>query len=276
MSVGFGSLQMNRELGLSAAAFGFGAGIFFIGSLIVEIHSNTMLRRVGARIWISRIVISWGVVAMAMMLARGPKRFYLLRFLLGVAEAGFFPGIIFYLTYGFPARERAHAVSMFMTATQIAGVIAGPLSGVLLSIRGVWHLSGWQWLFLAEGLPAVILGVAAALYLPDGPEDARWLSPAQRKSLAIALALDRENRRTHDNHTLLNALTNGRGWPLAMLYFTIVFGHYGIALWLPQILNGVGGLSDLPVGLPWAVPFIVAALTLVIVSKHSDFNREHR
>ena len=276
INVGFASLQMNRELGLSAAAFGFGAGIFFIGYFIFEIPSNLMLRRVGARIWISRIVISWGVVAMAMMLARGPKSFYLLRFLLGVAEAGFFPGIIFYLTYWFPARERAHAVSMFMTATQIAGVIAGPLSGVLLSMRGVWHLSGWQWLFLAEGLPAVILGVAAALYLPDGPEDARWLSPAQRKSLAIALALDRENRRRHDNHTLLNALTNGRVWLLAMLYFTIVFGHYGIALWLPQILKGFGGLSDLRVGLLSSIPFIVAAVTMVIVAKHSDLKGERR
>jgi nitrate/nitrite transporter NarK len=140
----------------------------------------------------------------------------------------------------------------------------------------VWHLSGWQWLFLAEGLPAVILGVAAALYLPDGPEDARWLSPAQRKSLAIALALDRENRRTHDNHTLLNALANGRVWLLAMLYFTIVFGHYGIALWLPQILKGFGGLSDLRVGLLSSIPFIVAAVTMVIVAKHSDLKGERR
>src|SRR6202023_489194 len=182
----------------------FGARLFFIGFFKFEIPSKPLLQRLGARIWISRIVISWGVVAMAMVLARGAKSFYLLRFLLGVAEAGFFPGIIFYLTRWFPARERAHAISMFMTATQIAGVIAGPFSGVLLSMRGVWHLSGWQWLFLAEGLPAVILGMVAILYLPDGPEDARWLSPTERKSLAITLALERESRRTRDNHTLIN------------------------------------------------------------------------
>ena len=144
INVGFASLQMNRELGLSEAAFGFGAGVFFIGYFVFEVPSNLMLQRIGARVWISRIMLSWGAVAMAMMLARGARSFYLLRFLLGVAEACFFPGIIFYLTHWFPARERAHAVSMFMTATQIAGVIAGPFSGVLLSMRGVWHLSGWQ------------------------------------------------------------------------------------------------------------------------------------
>jgi sugar phosphate permease len=165
---------------------------------------------------------------------------------------------------------------MFMTATQIAGVIAGPFSGVLLSMRGVWHLSGWQWLFLAEGLPAVILGIVAMLYLPDGPEDAPWLSPAERKSLAITLALERESRRTRDNHTLINALTNGRVWLLALLYFTIVFGHYGITLWLPQILKGFGGLSDLRVGLLSSIPFMAAAVTMVIVAKHSDATRERR
>jgi MFS transporter, ACS family, tartrate transporter len=276
INVGFASLQMNRELGLSEAAFGFGAGVFFIGYFVFEVPSNLMLQRIGARVWISRIMLSWGAVAMAMMLARGPRSFYLLRFLLGVAEAGFFPGIIFYLTHWFSARERAHTVSMFMTATQVAGVISGPLSGALLGMRGVWGLSGWQWLFLAEGLPAVILGLVVALYLPDGPEYAPWLSPGERKSLAAALAIEREGRRTWNNHTLANALANGRVWLLALLYFTIVFGHYGIALWLPQIIKGFGGMSDLRVGMLSSIPFIAAAITMVIVAKHSDSRDERR
>jgi MFS transporter, ACS family, tartrate transporter len=276
INVGFASLQMNHELGLSEAAFGFGAGVFFIGYFIFEIPSNLMLQRIGARIWISRIMLSWGLVAMAMMLARGTKSFYFLRFLLGVAEAGFFPGIIFYLTHWFPARERARAVSTFMTATQIAGVISGPLSGALLGMRGVWGLSGWQWLFLVEGLPAVILGFAVAMYLPDTPEEVNWLNPAERRSLAAALALDGESRRSWNNPTLGRALANSRVWLLALLYFTIVFGHYGIALWLPQIIKGLGGLSDLRVGLLSAIPFMTAAITMVIVARHSDFTGERR
>jgi ACS family tartrate transporter-like MFS transporter len=276
INVGFASLQMNHELGLSEAAFGFGAGVFFIGYFIFEIPSNLMLQRIGARIWISRIMLSWGLVAMAMMLARGTKSFYFLRFLLGVAEAGFFPGIIFYLTHWFPARERARAVSTFMTATQIAGVISGPLSGALLGMRGVWGLSGWQWLFLVEGLPAVILGFAVAMYLPDTPEEVNWLNPAERRFLAAALALDGESRRSWNNPTLGRALANSRVWLLALLYFTIVFGHYGIALWLPQIIKGLGGLSDLRVGLLSAIPFMTAAITMVIVARHSDFTGERR
>jgi len=276
INVGFASLQMNRELGLSEAAFGFGAGVFFIGYFVFEVPSNLMLQRIGARVWISRIMLSWGVVAMAMMLARGTKSFYLLRFLLGVAEAGFFPGIIFYLTHWFPARERARSVSMFMTATQVAGVISGPVSGALLGMRGVWGLSGWQWLFLAEGLPAVILRIAVALYLPNGPEDASWLNADERKSLAAGLALEREGRKTWNNHTLAYALANARVWLLALLYFTIVFGHYGIALWLPQIIKGFGGMSDLRVGMLSSIPFIAAAITMVVVAKHSDSRNERR
>src|SRR6516165_4746894 len=207
INVGFAALQMNRELGLSEAVFGLGAGIFFLGYFVFEIPSNLVLQRLGARIWISRIMISWGVAAIAMMFTRGARSFYLLRFLLGAAEAGFFPGIIFYLTHWFPSRERARAVSLFMTATQVAGIIGGPLSGLLLAMSGVWHLAGWQWLFLAEGIPAVILGAAAAKYLPDTPEHARWLNPSERTTLTAQLALERESGRSH--HTLRAALSSG-------------------------------------------------------------------
>jgi ACS family tartrate transporter-like MFS transporter len=274
INVGFAALQMNRQLGLSEAVFGFGAGIFFIGYFLLEIPSNLVLQRVGARVWISRIMVSWGVVAIAMMFTRGAKSFYLLRFLLGAAEAGFFPGIIFYLTYWFPSQERARAVSLFMTATQIAGVIGGPLSGVLLSMNGAWHLAGWQWLFLAEGIPAVILGAATAIYLPDTPERARWLNSDERKIIAARLELERESRRS--SHTLSAALASGNVWLLALLYFTLVFGHYGIAIWLPQILKGFGGISDLRVGILSSLPFMTAAIVMVMVAKHSDSIEERR
>jgi MFS transporter, ACS family, tartrate transporter len=273
INVGFAALQMNRELGLSEAVFGFGAGIFFIGYFVLEIPSNLVLQWLGARIWISRIMVSWGVAAIAMMFTRGARSFYLLRFLLGAAEAGFFPGIIFYLTHWFPSRERARAISLFMTATQIAGVVGGPLSGVLLAMNGMWHLAGWQWLFLAEGMPAVVLGVAAAKYLPEAPEDAPWLNCAERSILKARLALERESR---SNNTLRGALSNRNVWLLALLYFAIVFGHYGIALWLPQILKSFGGMSDLRVGLLSSIPFLTAAVVMVIVAKHSDSNEERR
>ncbi|MBV8054892.1 MAG: MFS transporter [Deltaproteobacteria bacterium] len=274
INVGFAALQMNRELGFSEAVFGFGAGIFFIGYFVLEIPSNLILQRLGARVWISRIMISWGVVAIAMMFTRGARSFYLLRFLLGAAEAGFFPGIIFYLTHWFPSRERARAISLFMTATQIAGVVSGPLSGVLLAMNGVWHLAGWQWLFFAEGIPALVLGAAAAKYLPDAPAHASWLNSYEQNILTARLALERESRPS--NHTLRGALSNGNVWLLALLYFTVVFGHYGIALWLPQILKGFGGMSDLQVGMLSAVPFLTAAIVMVIVAKHSDAHEERR
>jgi ACS family tartrate transporter-like MFS transporter len=209
-----------------------------------------------------------------MMFTRGARSFYLLRFLLGAAEAGFFPGIIFYLTHWFPSRERARAVSLFMTATQVAGVVGGPLSGVLLALNGCWHVAGWQWLFLAEGLPAVVLGVAAAKYLPDGPQHASWLNAEERRLVEARLALERRERQS--KHTLGAALSSGTVWLLAILYFTIVFGHYGIALWLPQILKGFGGMSDLRVGMLSALPFLTAAITMVVVAKHSDSKNERR
>lgn len=274
INVGFAALQMNQQMGLSPAVFGFGAGIFFIGYFVLEIPSNLILQRLGARIWISRIIISWGIAAIAMMFTRGARSFYVLRFLLGAAEAGFFPGVIFYLTHWFPSRERARAISLFMMATQIAGVVGGPLSGVLLALNGCCHLAGWQWLFLAEGLPAIVLGVAAAEYLPDTPEDASWLNSEERMLLQARLALERKERQSKD--TLRAALSSGTVWLLAVLYFAIVFGHYGIALWLPQILKGFGGLSDLRVGMLSAVPFLTAAIIMVAVAKHSDSKNERR
>jgi ACS family tartrate transporter-like MFS transporter len=190
VNVGFAALEMNRDLGFSPAVYGFGAGIFFIGYSLFEVPSNLILARVGARRWIARIMITWGLIAAGMMFVRGPLSFYLLRFLLGIAEAGFFPGIIFYLSGWFPAEARARAIARFMTAIPVSGMIGGPISGALLGLGGRLGLTGWQWLFLLEGLPAVLLGVAVLRFLPDRPEVARWLAPDQRTWLARASPLN--------------------------------------------------------------------------------------
>jgi MFS transporter, ACS family, tartrate transporter len=273
INVGFAALQMNRDLGLGAAAFGLGAGLFFIGYFLFEIPANLIMERVGARAWIARIMISWGVVAMAMAAVRGARGFYLLRFALGAAEAGFFPGIILYLTRWFPARDRAHAIALFMTASALAGVIGGPVSGALLAASGLMGLSGWQWLFILEGLPAVILGVVVWLYLPNGPEDARWLTQSERELLAQSLAGERKHQM---EQSLIGALTAGRVWLLSALYFTIVTGLYGVTMWLPQIVKGLGALNDLVVGFISAIPFLAAAGAMVKVGQSSDRRGERR
>src|SRR3954471_4320638 len=218
INVGFAALQMNQALGFSATTYGLGAGIFFLGYVLFEIPSNVILARVGARRWIARIMISWGLVSSAMMFVRSAPAFYALRFLLGAAEAGFFPGIIFYLTRWFPVRERARTIAAFMTATLIAGVVGGPLSGALLLLDGVGGLAGWQWLFLLEGIPAVVLGVVVLKVLAEQPRDAAWLDAGERASLAACLE---EDARRQTDETTRGALGNARTWLLAVVYFTI-------------------------------------------------------
>jgi len=273
INVGFAALRMNHDLGLGDAAFGLGAGLFFIGYFLFEIPSNLILERVGARAWIARIMISWGVLAMATAAVRSASSFYVLRFLLGAAEAGFFPGIILYLTYWFPPREQARAIALFMTASALAGVIGGPLSGALLGTDGMLGLAGWQWLFILEGLPSVLLGVGVWFNLPDGPRDARWLSAEEKLLLAQSLA--REAARGREQ-TLIGGLTGARVWLMALLYFAIVTGLYGVTMWLPQIVKGLGALDNLEVGLVSAVPFLAAAVTMVAVGQSSDRRGERR
>ena len=180
VNVGFAALQMNSDLGFSSAAFGFGSGVFFLGYCLFEVPSNLILHRVGARRWISRIMISWGAISTALMFVRAAPTFYVLRFLLGAAEAGFFPGVVYYLSHWYPERERARAIAAFMTAVPVSGVIGGPLSGALLTLNGLFGLAGWQWLFLVQGFPAILLGVIVLLYLDERPEEARWLSSVER------------------------------------------------------------------------------------------------
>ncbi|BBL79845.1 MFS transporter [Rubrobacter xylanophilus] len=276
VNVGYAALQMNEDLGFSDAVYGLGAGIFFIGYLLFEVPSNLILERVGARVWIARIMITWGLISSAMFLVQGPVSFYVLRFLLGVAEAGFFPGMILYLTYWFPARERAKMVALFMTAVAVAGVIGGPLSGWLLTFDGVFGLEGWQFLFLAEGIPAILLGFVVLAYLPDGPAQARWLEPEERRWLEETLERENEIKRTHGEHTLRRAMTNGRVWLLSLVYFGIVTSLYGISFWLPTIIEEFSGLEEFLVGLLSAIPYLAAAVGMVVFAWHSDRTGERR
>jgi ACS family tartrate transporter-like MFS transporter len=274
VNVGFAALQMNAALGLTPAVFGLGAGIFFLGYTLFEIPSNLLMQRFGARVWIARIMISWGLVSAGMMFVQGPASFYLLRLLLGIGEAGFFPGVILYLTCWFPAAERARAVASFMTATAIAGVVGGPISGALLLLDGVGGLGGWQWLFLLEGLPAVALGLVVLKVLPNGPADASWLPAEERQAILARLA--EEHGAAGTTHDLRSALTSGRVWLLGAVYFCVVCGLYGISFWLPQILRSLAGWGDLRIGLMSALPYLVAAVTMVVAAAHSDRTGERR
>jgi MFS transporter, ACS family, tartrate transporter len=276
INVGFAALEMNRALRLSDTVFGLGAGLFFVGYFLFEIPSNLILTRVGARRWIARIMVSWGAMAIAMAFVRGAASFYTMRILLGVAEAGFFPGIILYLTYWFPPREQARAIATFMTATAIAGVIAGPVSGALLTMHGFAGLAGWQWLFVVEGAPAVLLGFVVARWLPDGVADARWLLERERDALATLLDAERKRTQASRGHQLSDAFRSGKVWTLAAIYFTVVLSLYGLSFWLPNIVKQMGARSDLEIGFIAAIPFVLEAISMVQVSKSSDRRGERR
>ncbi len=269
VNVGFAALAMNEDLGFTPSMFGAGAGIFFVGYILFEIPSNLALQRFGARIWIARIMISWGLIAAAMALVNSETSFYAMRFLLGVAEAGFFPGIILYLTYWFPARERARIVSLFMAAVPLATVVGGPVSGALLELHGLGGLKGWQWLFIVEGLPAVLLGVIALKFLTDRPEDADWLTKSERKALASTLAAEAKATRKIGYAGLGQALTRPRVLVLGLLYFCLVVGLYGIGFWMPQVIQTFG-LAPLKIGFLTAIPYFFAAIAMVIWGWHSD------
>lgn len=274
VNVGFAALQMNEDLGFNDAVFGFGAGVFFIGYALCEIPSNLLLVRFGARLWIARIMVTWGILSVAMMFVEGPLSFYALRFLLGVAEAGFLPGIIYYLGNWFPARERARAVSWFMVGIPLSTVVGGPLAGVILQLDG-WHdLAGWQWLFLIEGAPAVLFGFAVLALLPDNPEKAKWLEPAQRRWLTEHIAA--EHAEAHARHGIGTraALLHPTVWLLGLIIFACQCGSYGLTLWIPQIVRGLSGLGDLLVGVISAIPYTAAAIGMIAIGASSDRSGE--
>ena len=262
---------MNRQLSFSGTVYGLGVGVFFLGYCLFEVPSNLALARVGARRWIARIMISWGALASAMMFVRGPTSFYVLRFLLGVAEAGLFPGLIYYLGDWFPSRERARAIGRFMTALPVSVVVGGPLSSALLGLTGRLGLAGWQWLFLLEGIPTVILGLVVLVYLTDRPEMARWLAPEERSWLAATLRAECE--RCHERHGIgvRRTFSHGTVWQLGLLEcLSLTAVTYALSFWLPQIVRALLGLSDQLVGVVVALPYLVAAAVMVAVGAHSD------
>ena len=276
INVSFAALQMNRDLQLGAVAYGTGAGIFFLGYVLFEIPSNLFLLRVGPRLWIARIMISWGLISTATVLVSGEWSFYLIRFLLGIAEAGFFPGVVLYLTYWFPEKSRAHVISLFATATAVAGLIGSPLSGLILSMDGWGGWRGWQWLFVLEGLPAVGLGLLVLIWLPDGPAQANWLSADERERLIGTLRHEESRRSPQCRHTLREAFVTARVWLLGLVYLCMVIGMYGIALWLPQMLRAISGADDLTIGFLNALPFLAASVGMTLIGWHSDRRQERR
>jgi ACS family tartrate transporter-like MFS transporter len=274
VNIGFAALQMNADMQFSDTVFGFGAGIFFIGYALFEVPSNLILARIGARLWIARIMITWGILSVAMMFMAGPISFYVLRFLLGVAEAGFLPGIIYYLGNWYPAKDRARAVSWFMLAIPLSTVVGGPLAGLILELDG-WHgLQGWQWLFLLEGLPAVVLGFVVLVYLTDSPQEATWLHSDERRWLAERIAS--EHRAAHTRHGvgLRAALVHPTVWLLGLILFACQTGSYGLTLWIPQIVRGLSGLSDFTVSSISALPYVAAAIGMVAIGASSDRSGE--
>jgi MFS transporter, ACS family, tartrate transporter len=273
VNIGFAALTMNADLGLTPAMFGFASGIFFLGYVLFEVPSNVILERVGARLWIARIMISWGLLSATTAFVGGVDSLYVLRFLLGVAEAGFFPGMILYLTYWFPAGHRARILSAFMIALPISSVVGGPLSTAMLSLEAA-GLRGWQWMFLMEGVPAVLLGLAVLIFLRDGPAKAAWLAADERAWLEGELARERAALATTHRTGLAHALREPRVWLFGLIYFGMLVGMYGYGFWLPQIIKGLGDLSNLQVGCIAALPYSVAAVAMFFWGRHSDRTRE--
>ncbi|MFB9742689.1 MFS transporter [Pseudonocardia sulfidoxydans] len=272
VNVGFASVTMRPDLGLSATAYGLGAGLFFVGYFFFEVPSNVILHRVGARLWIARIMITWGIIASATAFVQGPISFYVVRFLLGFAEAGFFPGIILYLTYWFPRVQRAKVVALFFLAVPLSSVVGGPLSGLLIDNgEGVLGFdAGWRFMFFVEGIPALLLGIVVLFVLPDRPHDARWLSKAESSALEETVAREDEAEVPH-GPGLAAALRDGRVVALSVVYFGVVFGLYVLAFFLPQVVDELeGSLSGLQIGLITAIPYAVASVVMVLVARHSD------
>jgi ACS family tartrate transporter-like MFS transporter len=274
VNVGFAKLQMNADLGMSDTAYGLGAGIFFIAYAACEIPSNLLLVRFGARLWIARIMVTWGLIASGMMFVQGEWSFYVMRFLLGMAEAGFLPGIVYYLGDWFPRAQRARAVSWFMIGIPLSVVFGGPLSGWLLGFDGHLGLEGWQWMFLVEGLPAVLLGFVVLFFLTDKPADAHWLTPAQRRWLTEHIATEQRAAAARHAPDWWAVLTHPTVWLLAVIMFCCQTGSYGLTLWVPTIVQGLSGYSELQVGLFSAIPYIAAAAGMVLVGLNSDRTNE--
>lgn len=269
VNIGFAALTMKEDLGFTASMLGFGAGIFFLGYFLFEVPSNVILHKVGARIWIARVMLTWGLIAGGMAFVESSTSFYVMRFLLGVAEAGFFPGIILYLTYWFPARHRAGVIAMFMAAAPIAVAIGSPISAALLGMDGIMGLAGWQWMFIIEAIPAVILGVVVFFYMTDRPEKATWLKEDERNWLIKTMREEDVGKGSTQHHSILRGLINPRVLALALVYFGTSAGLYTLSIWAPQMIKELG-VTSMTVGLVNAIPPIISVVAMVLWSRHSD------
>ena len=266
VNIGFAALTMNADLGFSATVFGAGAGIFFLGYVLFEIPSNLALEKFGARRWIARIMFTWGLISCAMAFVQGSVSFYVMRFILGMAEAGFFPGMILYLTYWFPAAMRAKIVSLFFIAVPLSTVIGAPLSTLILGLDA-YGLKSWQWLFLIEGVPALVLAFVVLRYLTDRPATAHWLTDDEKRQMETLMAADRTGPRAHN---LRAAFADMRLWIFGGVYFGITVGIYGLSFWLPQMVQSLGILTTFQIGLLTAAPYVVVSVTMYLWGRHSD------
>ncbi|MCJ2134011.1 MFS transporter [Methylobacterium sp. J-026] len=274
VNVGFAKLQMLGDLQFSETIYGLGAGIFFLGYFLFEVPSNMILHKVGARIWIARVMLSWAVISAAMMFVTSPTWFYVLRFLLGLAEAGLFPGVILYLTYWYPSERRGGIIALFMTGIPIAGLVGGPLSGwIMNAFAGTGGLAGWQWLFLIEALPSLVLGFCVLAYLDDGIDKAKWLKPDEKALLARTIAADGA---AVTAHRFRDGFTSGWVWLLCGIYFFFIMGLYGVGFWLPTLIKGAGVSDPLRIGLLTMLPYGAAAVAMITVGRLSDAARERR
>ncbi len=280
VNVGFAKLHLQEVFGVDPSIFssvyGLGAGLFFIGYFLCEVPSNLILHRIGARIWIARIMIVWGLVSMSFMFIKGVPSFYALRFLLGAAEAGFFPGTILYFTYWYPPRERARIIALFAIGGVAAGVIGSPISGALLQMDGVAGLAGWQWLFLLEGVPPVLLGFLVLAVLPNNPSDAKWLSLREQEWIKGRIVQATAENTVAQRHSLRECFSSPVVWLLCFIYFCQNVAGYGYEMWLPTIVKGLSGKSDAVVGLINAIPYLAAGITMYLTGRHSDAKNERR
>jgi MFS family permease len=279
VNVGFAKLQMQQDLRMSDSVYGTAAGIFFFGYFFFEVPANILLQRLGAKVWLGSIMVLWGIVSASTMFVRSAGAFYLLRFLLGIVESGFFPGVILYLTFWYTRRHRARMVAMFMTAIPLSGVVGGAVSGwILKNMTATGGLRGWQWLYLLEGLPSVVAGVVAVLFLENGPIEAKWLTPDQKLVLTERLAEEERNKALegHSSKSLLDAFRSPVVWLLCLVYFGFVMGNYGLGFWLPQIVSETITKDPLKIGLLTIIPWGSAAIAMVLVGHHSDKTGERR
>jgi MFS family permease len=274
INVGFAKLQMLDDLGFSELTYGLGAGLFFIGYFIFEIPSNIILHKIGAKIWICRIMVVWGLISALMIFVTTPTEFYWMRFLLGAAEAGFFPGIILYLTYWFPSYRRAHMNSVIVAGIPIAGMICGIISGIILEhFNGIYGLADWKWLFLIEAIPSIIFGILVFFLLDDKPKKAKWLSSDEKNLLINNILLD-ERKKEEEN--ILKVLFKFQSWWMSAIYFCIMINIYGIGFWMPSMIKNIGILSSFEIGVYSSVPYAISILVMQFLAKRADKFKQHR